>query len=262
MYLERAEDQDRRWPTAGKQMPMESLSSPVCFLLLLRRLSGSPSRTLSQIRRIPPRSILQTSISSSPVQMGPVFCPSHTTRSTAILSDHVGRMGQLSWFLSLVMSLTCACWPHYNNSGHVVTSGSLSVDAVLIDGRGSAHSLPKASTAAPSLAVETLPALLHSSLLLFFVGLAIFLFNIHHTVFTIILWWVGLLVGIYMCITFMPIFRQDSPYYTPLSLSAWFLVASLLYSIFGFLSWLQVFHIYTYDTWIRLFHLKTRYSSG
>jgi hypothetical protein len=42
-------------------------------------------------------------------------------------------------------------------------------------------------------------------------------------------------------------------------LSTWFLVTSLLYVIFGFLSWLQVFHIYTYDTWIRLFHLKTRY---
>jgi hypothetical protein len=91
MYLERAEDQDEkmadRWKAdadgilvfvsshSGTPLPFARRlvdHRPVCFLLLLRRLSGSPSRTLSQIRRIPPRSILRTSISSSPVQMGPV----------------------------------------------------------------------------------------------------------------------------------------------------------------------------------------------
>lgn len=37
------------------------------------------------------------------------------------------------------------CWPHCCNSGHVVTFGSLSLDAVLTGDRGSDRSLPKAS---------------------------------------------------------------------------------------------------------------------
>ena len=108
-------------------------------------------------------------------------------------------------------------------------------------------------------AVEALPALLHCSLLLFFVGLVLFLFNIHHTVFTVVLWWVGLCGSIYICITFMPIFRQDSPYYTPLTLSAWYIVNSFLYILFGFLSWLGRFHFYNYDTWRRFNHLRELY---
>jgi hypothetical protein len=41
--------------------------------------------------------------------------------------------------------------------------------------------------------VEALPALLHLSLFLFFTGLVIYLFNINHTVFSLVVWWVGLL---------------------------------------------------------------------
>jgi len=108
-------------------------------------------------------------------------------------------------------------------------------------------------------AVEILPTLLHTSLFLFFSGLVVFLSTIHHTVFTIVLWWVGLLTGVYICITFMPIFRQDSPYYTPLSLSMWLLVTGFLYILFKFLSWLQVFYLYNSDTWIRLVRLKYLY---
>lgn len=108
-------------------------------------------------------------------------------------------------------------------------------------------------------AIEALPALLHCSLLLFFVGLVLFLFNIHHTVFTVVLWWVGLCASIYAYITFMPIFRQDSPYYTPLTLSAWYIINSFLYVIFGFLSWLERFHFYNYDTWRRFNHFKELY---
>jgi len=94
---------------------------------------------------------------------------------------------------------------------------------------------------------------------LFFAGLVIFLFNIHHTIFTVVLGWVGLCAGIYVCITFMPLFRQDSPYYTPLTLSAWCLVNSFLYVLFGFLSWLERFHFRNYDTWRRFDHFKATY---
>ena len=161
------------------------------------------------------------------------------------------------WFLSLVMSLTCAllatllqqwarrylwvtrprCSPHRRSR----------IRSFFAEGVDQLH-LPWA--------VEMLPTLLHSSLFLFFFGLAVFFFNIHHTVFSIVLWWVGLLTSIYIFVTFMPIFRQDSPYYTPLSRSAWFLTNSFLYVLFKFLS--RIFILYvnkkTADTFFPKFN--------
>ncbi|KAN0131605.1 hypothetical protein V8E53_010447 [Lactarius tabidus] len=66
-------------------------------------------------------------------------------------------------------------------------------------------------------AVETLPALLHISLFLFFAGLVVFLFNIELTMFSLVLSWVSICAALYGCITVMPIFFHDSPYNTPLS---------------------------------------------
>ena len=85
-------------------------------------------------------------------------------------------------------------------------------------------------------AVETLPTLLHVSLFLFFSGLLVFLFNIHHTVFSVVIWWVGLSAGVYGCITLMPIFRPDSPYYAPLSSSALIVYTGVSYGVFRILS--------------------------
>ncbi|KAH9989380.1 hypothetical protein BJV74DRAFT_454579 [Russula compacta] len=65
--------------------------------------------------------------------------------------------------------------------------------------------------------VEALPALVHVSLFIFFAGLVIYLFNINHTVFSAAACWIGLLSTVYLCITLMPCFLHDSPYYSPLS---------------------------------------------
>jgi Family of unknown function (DUF6535) len=90
-------------------------------------------------------------------------------------------------------------------------------------------------------AVETLPTLLHISLFLFFSGLLIFLFNINHTTFSVVVWWIGVAGGIYGFITLMPIFRHDSPYYAPLSLSAWFLYNGVIYGAFRTLTFITDF---------------------
>ena len=82
-------------------------------------------------------------------------------------------------------------------------------------------------------AVEALPALLHLSLFLFFAGLAVYLFNINHTVFKVAISWIGFCTGMYMCITLMPILRHDSPYYAPLSSSPWYLYNGTLAAVFG-----------------------------
>ena len=70
-------------------------------------------------------------------------------------------------------------------------------------------------------AVEALPALLHISLFLFFTGLVVFLWNVNLTSFKLVLSWVSICTTLYGSITFMPVFRQSSPYNTPLSLLAW-----------------------------------------
>ena len=82
-------------------------------------------------------------------------------------------------------------------------------------------------------AVEALPALLHLSLFLFFAGLAVYLFNINHTVFKVAISWIGFCTGMYMCITLMPIIRHDSPYYAPLSSPPWYLYTGTLAAVFG-----------------------------
>lgn len=100
--------------------------------------------------------------------------------------------------------------------------------------------------------VEALPILLHLSLSLFLAGLLIFLFNVNHSVFYAVLGWVALFVGVYACITLMPIFRYDSPFYAPLSSTAWILYAATLYAVFSALSFVRSGHDNLRD-------LKSRY---
>ena len=91
------------------------------------------------------------------------------------------------------------------------------------------------------LAVEGLPTLLHLSLFLFFVGLGIFLFNVHREVFIFVVSWIGFFSTVYGLITLLPLIRHDSPYNTPLSTPAWFLYARIHHVILIFLIFIGVF---------------------
>ena len=135
------------------------------------------------------------------------------------------------WFLSLVVSLTCALlatllkqWARRYSSITQPTRYSphkrARIRAFCADGVDKLH-LPWA--------VEALPAMLHLSLFLFFIGLLVYLFNINHTAFNVTAWWIGISAAVYMGITIMPIFRHDSPYYAPLSSSAWSLYHGIAY---------------------------------
>ncbi|KAH9965678.1 hypothetical protein BGW80DRAFT_1107461, partial [Lactifluus volemus] len=125
----------------------------------------------------------------------------------------------LLWFLSLVIALTCALlatmlqqWgrrfvtithpPRYSRYNTAPIRAFFDNGVKKFHLRGS---------------VERLTALLHLSLFLFFSGLIVFLFNIDHTVFSWVASWIGLAGSVYGCITVMPIFWHDSPYYAPLS---------------------------------------------
>jgi hypothetical protein len=82
---------------------------------------------------------------------------------------------------------------------------------------------------------RAVPILIHISLFLFFSGLPIFLFSVNRTVFNVVITWLALCVAGYACITLMPIFCQNSPYYSPLSSSTWWCVTNTLFVIYRFL---------------------------
>jgi hypothetical protein len=65
--------------------------------------------------------------------------------------------------------------------------------------------------------VEALPTLIHFSLVLFFAGLAVFLWNVNLTIFKVVLSWIGLCTALYGCTMLISMIRRDSPYYTPLT---------------------------------------------
>ena len=87
-------------------------------------------------------------------------------------------------------------------------------------------------------AVEGLPTLLHLSLFLFFGGLAIYLFNINHEVFSYVIWWIVLFFLVYGLITLLPIFRHDSTCYSPLSTPVWMLCTSMAFGTFKTLTFI------------------------
>jgi len=83
------------------------------------------------------------------------------------------------------------------------------------------------------LVVEGLPALIHLAVFLFFAGLIIFLLNVNYSISISVISWIGLFSMLYTFITFMPMFRPDSPYYTPLSTQVSLISGFLLRFIIG-----------------------------
>ena len=107
--------------------------------------------------------------------------------------------------------------------------------------------------------VESLPTLLHLSLFLFFAGLVLFLFDINHTVFSSVVWWIGIFSIVYGLITLAPIFRHDSPYFSPLSLPAWFLYATISHLFFTARLSMLSNRLVDFRTWEHLRTLRDRY---
>ena len=146
------------------------------------------------------------------------------------------------WLLSLVISLTCALLANFMQKWAQrylkVTQPDYSphnrarVRAFFAEGVVKSH-LPWV--------FETLPTLLHISLFLFFAGLVVFLANINITIFKLVLSWVSLCGAVYGYITIDPIFRHDSPYYTPLSFLVWHIVTGIPFFVYRFLIWLNQF---------------------
>jgi hypothetical protein len=164
------------------------------------------------------------------------------------------------WFLSLVISLTCALlatslqqWSRryirVAQPARCSPEKRARMRAFFAEGVDKMH-IPWA--------VEGLPTLLHLSVFLFFGGLVVFLFNVNHAVFSSVILWIGLFSIMYGLITVMPIVRHDSPYYAPLSRSAWFLYAGMNYVFFKVLAY-KYRRSVTFESWLRFSTLKERY---
>ena len=163
------------------------------------------------------------------------------------------------WFLSLVISLTCALlatllqqWARR----YVKITQSHDTQAPHKRARIRAFFSEGVAKSLLPWAVDALPTLLHISLFLFFAGLVVFLCNIDLTIFGLVLSWVGLCVVLYGYITCMPIFRHDSPYYTPLSLPAWHIVTGIPYLVYRFLRWFNLSVRYRHHAYFRFRDLE------
>ena len=140
------------------------------------------------------------------------------------------------WFLSLVISLTCALlatlvqqWARrYLRGAHpdYKPRKRARIRAFYKHGVEKLH-IPWT--------MEAVPVLLHLSLFLFFAGLSVFLFGIHHYIFKVVTAWIALCVTLYACLTFLPIIHKNSPYSTPLSVWASFYFTGIRYLIFKLL---------------------------
>ncbi len=164
------------------------------------------------------------------------------------------------WFLSLVISLTCALlatllqqWarrflkvnqPRYSphKRARIRAFFAEGVDKFLLPWT-----------------VEALPTLLHVSLFLFFAGLVVFLCNVNLTAFKLVLSWVSICTALYGCITFIPIFHHDSPYYTPLSFLAWHIVTGIPFLTFRALRRLTYLDYFSGEAYGRFQSLEESY---
>ena len=164
------------------------------------------------------------------------------------------------WFLSLVMSLSCALlatslhqWARryirLTQPARCSPEKRARMQAYFADGVDKMH-IPWA--------VEGLPTLLHLSVFLFFGGLIIFLFNTNREVFISVVWWIGLFSLVYGSITLLPLIQQDSPYESPLTTPAWFLYASIQYIAFKIRASVTSGTVH-YQAWRHQCDLRERY---
>jgi hypothetical protein len=243
MYMEMAEEEDKKMAKSWKA-DVEGilvfvrlyLLVPVYSLLPSHHLSRRRLRPFNRTHRIPLTSTLQISIKFLPPKLIRNF-EFPPCLLTPILSTHVCRLGQFTLILE----------PGYQYYLRSAVATSQVVFATLLQQwaqrylqvtqtRSSLHKRARTrlifavgvEKSHLSMVVEALPPLIHVSLSLFFAGLVVFLWNVNLTIFKLVLSWISICV-FYGCITFIPIFVRDSPYYSPLTPLAQPIVVVILF---------------------------------
>lgn len=143
--------------------------------------------------------------------------PKRSKPSTAIITVNV------MWLMSLVLSVTSALFAtmlqqwarRYIEMPQNPTPASERARVRSFLSHGTVkYKMP--------IAVETVPTLLHLSVLLFFSGLVVFFFTIHRTVAIAVLVSVGVFAVLYFLLTILPYFDYECPYRTPISDISWY----------------------------------------
>lgn len=167
----------------------------------------------------------------------------------------------LLWFLSLVISLTCAMLATLLQQWgrRYIRTTRLPRSTPHKRAQMRAFFAKGVDKFQVAWAVEALPALVHLSVFLFFAGLLIFLLNVNHTIFGPVCCWVVLSSAVYACITFLPIFWHDSPYYAPLSSAAWLFYTTIPYLFFAAMAFIPFRHRRTFSIWHHFCDLRDRY---
>ena len=145
------------------------------------------------------------------------------------------------WFLSLVISISCAVlatllqvWARrYLKATLKATQTRYSINK-----RARIRSFYYKGVEESLLpwAVDALPTFLHVSLVLFFAGLAVFLWNVNLTIFKMVLSWIGVCTALYGFTMLVSIFRCNSPYHTPLTP-----LALPVLSVIGLVLWFALY---------------------
>ncbi|KAI0261030.1 hypothetical protein BC834DRAFT_830741, partial [Gloeopeniophorella convolvens] len=207
MYLERAEEEDRRMVENWKGDADGILVFTGLFSASVAAFVGNTYQGLQlnsqdasafYLSRIYQQSVPDNgSQVSLPLTISDpaTFSPSNTTVWVNAL-----------WFLSLVISLTCALlttmlqqWArHYLR----VTQTRYQPYKRARIRSFYAEGVEKFRV---SWAIDALPALLHLSVFLFYAGLSVLLFTTNITIFKVVVSWVALCISLYLIITMMPV---------------------------------------------------------
>ncbi|KAI0257918.1 hypothetical protein BC834DRAFT_976314 [Gloeopeniophorella convolvens] len=207
MYLEKAEKEDDKMT--------ESWKGDADGILVFTGLFSATDTSAFYLVHLYQLSVAESNSSSS-IPLPSLPDPSSFSPPSSAIWVNI------LWFLSLVISLTCALLATLLQQW-ARRYLRLTRSPVTLHKRARIRSFFKEGVDKLYLpvVVEALPGLLHISVFLFFAGLVVFLSDISKPVFKAILSCICASAGLYVCATLMPLFRYDSPYYTPLSGLAW-----------------------------------------
>ncbi|KAN0139080.1 hypothetical protein V8E53_003082 [Lactarius tabidus] len=255
MYLEKAQEEDKRtaegWKEeAEKVFLFTGLFSAVVATFIsmsIQDIQANPQETSNFYLASIHQAITGSNLSNISLPPSP---PTFTPPTYGIWINSL-------WFLSLVISMTCAVLANLLQQWarkYLKVTQPRSTSSEPRRARYRAFYADGVDNFLLPWVFEALPAMLHLSVFLFFAGLIVFLWNFDPTISKLILSWVAGCVVLYGYITFIPTFRHDSPYNTPFSPLAWSIITGVSYISLRVFEWVFyflniVFHVVSCIRW-------------
>ena len=168
------------------------------------------------------------------------------------------------WFLSLTLSLSCAMRAMMNRSWAVQYFETTRLPHYLPPKRARIRALFTKGYPGPYTLWGTNngDGFLHVSVLLFITGGLIYFFNINHTTFYAVVWWVGYLAMAYTYETVEVFFVPHNLFHTPLSQLALRIYLAISYAVFQVCSCIPPLHGLSVNIRRRYYDLSNCYREG